>query len=123
MAPVPQIPCDPVLAESAHLLRVLAHPIRLRILQELTTGTRCVTNICDLLGVAQPNVSQHLAMLKRNGLVRCDKRGVLRCYTLVNPHLVRGLLGLLAAEIDVSPARASAPTRSRGKGDGQGRGR
>jgi len=95
----------------ARLLRILAHPTRLRILRELTGGTRCVTNICDLLDMAQPNVSQHLATLKQAGLVACEKEGVLRCYSLSRPGLVAGLLELLDAEADAGRAdRACLPT-------------
>ena len=82
----------------ARLLRAVAHPARLRILDELIPGTRCVGSICDLLDMPQPNVSQHLAMLKQHGLVACDKQGVLRCYRLTKPGLVEGLLALLRTE-------------------------
>ena len=82
----------------ARLLRAVAHPTRLRILDALMPGTRCVGSICDLLDMPQPNVSQHLAMLKQHGLVACDKQGVLRCYRLTKPGLVEGLLALLRTE-------------------------
>jgi ArsR family transcriptional regulator, arsenate/arsenite/antimonite-responsive transcriptional repressor len=91
----------------ARLLRAVAHPTRLRILYELIPGTRCVGNICDLLAMPQPNVSQHLAMLKQHGLVVCDKQGALRCYRLSNPGLVEGLLALLHTE--ARPGEPSYP--------------
>lgn len=93
----------------AQLLRVMAHPTRLQILRELARGTKCVTNICCLLDMAQPNVSQHLALLKQSGLVACQKQGVMRCYELTRPGLVRALLALLEAEVDGSDVDSGKP--------------
>ena len=86
------------LRQQARLLRVMAHPTRLRILKELTEGTKCVSDMCEFLEVPQPNVSQHLAMLKRNGLVASHKDGTLRCYHLTNPEIIKRLLSLLETE-------------------------
>ena len=80
----------------AGLLKVIAHPTRLMILAELMEAEKCVNDIRDLLAVRQPNVSQHLAVLKESGLVSSRKDGVRRCYHLVNPPLIRGLLALLS---------------------------
>lgn len=82
----------------ARLLRVIAHPTRLMILAELMKGTKCVNDIRDLLEVSQPNVSQHLAVLKENGLVAARKDGVSRCYYLVKTNLVKGLFALMARD-------------------------
>jgi len=79
----------------ARLLRIIAHPTRLMILAELVESEKCVNDIQDLLAVPQPNVSQHLAVLKDSGLVACRKDGVRRCYHLVRPALIRGLFALL----------------------------
>ena len=79
----------------ARLLRTIAHPIRLMILAKLMKGTKCVSDIRDLLEVSQPNVSQHLAVLKEKRLVACRKQGVSRCYYLARPRFVRELLVVL----------------------------
>lgn len=81
---------------NAELLRVLAHPTRLMILEALTKGIRCVNELQDLLAVPQPNMSQHLAALKQKGLVTSHKDGTKRCYQLPDPALVKKLLSLLA---------------------------
>lgn len=80
----------------ARLLRIIAHPTRLMILAELLEAEKCVNDIRDLLAVSQPNVSQHLGVLKESGLVASRKDGVRRCYHLVRPVFIRGLLALLA---------------------------
>jgi ArsR family transcriptional regulator len=84
--------------EWAGLLRIMAHPARLTILDELSRGMKCVTDIRDLTDLPQPNVSQHLALLKRNGLVVSRKQGAYRCYFLANPEIVCGILAVLKGE-------------------------
>ena len=101
----------------AGLLKVIAHPTRLMILAELAEAEKCVNDIRDLLAVRQPNVSQHLAVLKDSGLVASRKDGVRRCYHLVNRPLIRGLLALLdryhpsPAGPDAEPSSAAVRRR------------
>ncbi len=87
--------------DKAELLRQLAHPIRLQILEELASGAKCVTDIQDLLEIPQPNVSQHLLVLRRNRIVDFYEDGQLRCYYLLRPSLVEELLHFLSAEYPV----------------------
>jgi ArsR family transcriptional regulator len=81
--------------EKAELLRVLGHPVRLRILQELLKGTKCVSDIQDLLGVPQSNISQHLMLLRRYQIIDYTEDGALRCYFITKPELVRELFQFL----------------------------
>ena len=55
--------------ERAELLKAFAHPTRLQILAELAKGTRCVTDMEDILPVTQVNISQHLTVLRNAKLV------------------------------------------------------
>ena len=82
--------------EWSELLKVLAHPTRLAILDSLKNGTRCVSDVCEILSVPQPNLSQHLSILRREGVVSFAEDGKKRCYYLVNPEFVKALLGVLA---------------------------
>ena len=52
------------------LLKTLAHPARIRILEELVEGVKCVSDFEETLDISQPNVSQHLKILKDAGLIR-----------------------------------------------------
>ena len=88
--------------EHAALLRIVAHPIRLMVLDELAAGMKCVNHIGEILEVAQPNVSQHLAVLKDGGLVTCHKDGTARCYRLAKPGLVKDLFGMLRKDYPVA---------------------
>jgi ArsR family transcriptional regulator len=51
------------------LLKIIAHPIRIKILNELTQGVKCVSDFEDSLDISQPNISQHLSILRANGIV------------------------------------------------------
>lgn len=83
------------LVEQAGLLKVLAHPTRLAILNTLMPGPKCVTDVCELCGTSQPNVSQHLAILRREGVVQYYEEGKSRCYFLAQPDKVKAILSAL----------------------------
>jgi ArsR family transcriptional regulator, arsenate/arsenite/antimonite-responsive transcriptional repressor len=82
----------------AELLKAFSHPTRLMILQELLAGPKCVSDMEDLLPARQPNISQHLAVLRYSRLVDYAQDGALRCYYLCRPRLVRDLLALAMRE-------------------------
>ena len=69
----------------ARFFRALAHPLRIGILEELTHGPRRVAQLQARLGVGQSLLSQHLAVLRTNGIVTADKEGVSVRYALRDP--------------------------------------
>ena len=83
------------MSEWAETIRAAAHPVRLMILGQLLEGPRCVTAIRELLHARQPNVSQHLSVLKQGGLVAFSREGAFRCYYLPRPAQVRAIFRLL----------------------------
>ena len=83
------------ISEWVEVLSAAAHPVRLMILAELLEGPRCVTAIRELLKARQPNVSQHLLVLKHGGLVAFSREGAFRCYYLPKPAQVRAIFRLL----------------------------
>ncbi|PFZ34338.1 ArsR/SmtB family transcription factor [Bacillus wiedmannii] len=71
--------------ENAEALKVLAHPIRFKILKELITRGACnVNQIVDILGVPQSTVSQNLAKMKSQKLIRNDRKGLEVYYSAQN---------------------------------------
>ena len=80
----------------ARIFKALAHPTRLMIIDSLLKGEKCVGDIQDLLQSSQPNVSQHLSILKTSGIVDFCQRGNLRCYHLKDPEKIRGLIASLS---------------------------
>ena len=89
------------LREKAEHLRLLAHPTRLAILQELSREAKCVMDIQDLLDAPQANVSQHLTALRHAQIVDYHEDGKLRCYYVTRPKLVKKLLEFLSGEYSV----------------------
>lgn len=69
----------------ARVLKALAHPSRLLIVEELSRGERCVCELAELVGAEMPTVSRHLALLREAGIVEDEKRGVQVFYRLCTP--------------------------------------
>ena len=64
------------LKSHAAIFKALAHPSRLRIIEALEGGERCVRDLHDLVGSDISTVSRHLAILRNVGLIGDDKRGL-----------------------------------------------
>jgi len=80
------------------ILKALGHPTRLQIVIELLKGTKCVTDIHDILPASQANISQHLTVLRNARIVDFAQDGSQRCYYVCRPELVEGVLELLRNE-------------------------
>jgi DNA-binding transcriptional ArsR family regulator len=96
------------------ILKIIAHPMRIKILEDLVQGVKCVSDFEESLDISQPNVSQHLSLLRTNGIVDFFIDGRLKCYFLKEP-LVPDLLALLKKEYDEDiPAPACCPVTRKG---------
>ncbi len=87
---------------AAALLKALAHPGRIRIIGQLAGGDRCVHELVESLGIAQPTVSQHLTVLRSARLVTSTRAGKEQRYSLRDQH-VRHIVDdalIHAAELD-----------------------
>jgi ArsR family transcriptional regulator len=73
--------------EQALVLRTLGHPVRLRIVVGLSGRCSCVKEIWECLGLPQAVVSQHLKVMKENGILDARREGTRVCYSLRNPRL------------------------------------
>jgi len=82
--------------EWAELIKAIAHPTRLQIVAELLKGTKCVSDIQELLPASQANISQHLTVLRNAEIVKFTQDGSQRCYYLSRPNLVTAVLHQLA---------------------------
>lgn len=81
--PIPK----PVLQRQAKIMKALAHPSRLLIVQSLMDGELCVCELRERLQQDMSTVSRHLSVLKNAGLLEEDKRGLYVYYTLTCPCL------------------------------------
>ncbi|MGQ9531212.1 MAG: ArsR/SmtB family transcription factor [Desulfotomaculales bacterium] len=77
-----------LLEAKSNLLKGLAHPKRLKILEALRDGAHCVGEIMAALAMEQTTVSQHLAVLRRFGLVSARKEGLRVMYQLRFPKVL-----------------------------------
>jgi ArsR family transcriptional regulator len=78
----------------AEILKVLGHPIRLKIVAGLCTRECNVKHIWECLGLPQATVSQHLALLKHKGIIEGKREGVEVHYSVINP-LAKKLISLM----------------------------
>ncbi len=101
--------------QASDFLKSLANPVRLRILCLLVQGEAAVGDITEKLGARQSLISQHLALLRKDGMVRPRRDGQTIYYTLADKRAER-LIGVLyetfcaARSVDLPEAAAEAET-------------
>lgn len=81
--------------EVADLFKVLAHPDRVRLVEELRLGEKDVSGIAQALGLPSTRVSQHLAALRTHRLVRDRHEGRQHFYRLTQPAMATWILDAL----------------------------
>ncbi|MFN8124544.1 MAG: metalloregulator ArsR/SmtB family transcription factor [Thermoleophilia bacterium] len=86
----------PLYEAKAELFRVLGHPMRVRILELLRDGERSVGSLQGALGLDSSGTSQHLAALRKHGLVVSRRQGTSVYYAATDP----AVFGMLAAGRD-----------------------
>jgi ArsR family transcriptional regulator len=99
-----------VLERRATVFRALGHADRLRVLEALAGGERCVCDLVDEVGSSWSTVSRHLLVLKEAELVADEKRGLQVFYRLALPG-VPSFMECLDA-----PRKGAAVERRRGRG-------
>ncbi len=93
-------------AQAAKLLRALANERRLMILCQLADGERSVGQIQPLVGLSQSALSQHLAVLREEGIVAARREATSLWYRIADPAALK-VVGTLA-EIFCPPAETAA---------------
>jgi ArsR family transcriptional regulator len=71
--------------DRARVIKAMAHPSRLYIIEELAKGERCVRELTEMIGADVSTVSKHLSILKESGIVADEKRGLQVWYSLKMP--------------------------------------
>jgi len=77
------------LGAMARVMKSLGHPARLRMVEELSKGERCVCVLTELVGLDMSTVSRHLAMLVNAGVLSSEKRGNQVFYKLRTPCVMK----------------------------------
>lgn len=81
---------DPQTAErTAIVLKAIAHPVRLRIIELLKGGEMCVGDIFAALGIKQSITSQHLTMMRDKEVLTCRKDGAKVYYRIQNTNVIK----------------------------------
>jgi DNA-binding transcriptional ArsR family regulator len=68
--------------ERARVLKAMAHPTRLFIVDVLSRGERCVNDLTEMVGADMSTVSRHLSVLRSAGILNDEKRGSEVYYSL-----------------------------------------
>ena len=94
---------DELLELKAEVLKALGQPTRLKILELLRNGERCVCEIFPAIQEEQSNVSRHLALMKGAGILVSRKQGQMVHYRVRDPkvfELLDGVNALLKTHIE-----------------------
>ncbi|MBO3832923.1 MAG: winged helix-turn-helix transcriptional regulator [Candidatus Brockarchaeota archaeon] len=73
----------------ARVFEAFSDPARLKIVDFLRDGGKCVSEIAEKTGILQPSVSRHLKILKECGIVKESKLGSKRVYRITDPRIFR----------------------------------
>src|SRR3989337_196937 len=79
---------DPLFELQAETVKTIANARRLEIIHVLAAGPREVGRLAAEMGLSQPNVSQHLAVMRAAGLVEAEREGREVRYRLADPDVV-----------------------------------
>lgn len=116
---------SPIYVAKAEFFRVLGHPVRVRVLDLLRDGERSVGDLQSALGLDSGSASQHLGVLRRQGILEARREGTSVFYRVRDPRtfqllavarqiLTSGLAethALLTEMAAGAPAGAGAPRR------------
>lgn len=104
----------------ARICHILANPTRLEIIDRLRTGEKSVGELAEIMRIGQANLSQHLAVMRQQGIVTPRREGASVYYELSNPKIVKACdlmrqvllehlkAGALLADAAVQQSRAPA---------------
>jgi len=108
---------EPIYELQAEILKTLANPRRLEMAHQLAEGPMTVGRLADRLALAQPNVSQHLALMRAAGVVEAERDGREIRYRLADPDIIAAcnlmraaLQRRLARLAELSARPAGVPT-------------
>ena len=73
----------------AEVLKAVAHPVRLQIVERLEAGEMCVGDIVEALGGKQAITSQQLNMMRDKGILGCRRDGARVYYHIENKNVIK----------------------------------
>jgi ArsR family transcriptional regulator len=97
--------------ERTRILKAMAHPSRLLILETLANGERCVCELQELVGADMSTVSKHLALMRQAGLLEDRRQGLQVFYRLRVPCVMRFFECVDAVREEGPPVQLGAARR------------
>lgn len=98
----------PLYQLKAEFFKSLGHPARIRVLELLSERDHAVAEMLPEIGIEAANLSQQLAVLRRNGLVTTRKEASNVIYSLTSPHVAELLrvarmilAGMLSGQVEL----------------------
>lgn len=95
----------------AKIIKAMAHPSRLFIVEELAKNERCVSELTEMIGADVSTVSKHLSVLSNVSIVRSEKRGNQVFYHLQTPCILN-FFGCVEAVIESTAKERAALLKS-----------
>jgi ArsR family transcriptional regulator len=83
----------------ASKFKVLGHPVRIKILEDLMKKECCVGDIQKCLSVSQPNASQHLKILREASIIESRREKNRICYRIADESFIKALKYLAEREV------------------------
>jgi ArsR family transcriptional regulator, zinc-responsive transcriptional repressor len=108
-ADVEMLPMD-ALANAAACLKVMAHPVRLRIVEILMQGDFPVHTIAEMCEIRQHQACEHLRLMQSCGLLRSERRAQCVFYKIASPQLP-SLLGCIRQHCGVDQTEAGSVSK------------
>ena len=100
----PAIESDEVFELASEVFRIMAAPMRLKIISSLCNGEKNVSQLLEEIDTTQPNMSQHLNTLYKGGVLGKRRDGVQIFYRIINDRVVtlcRAVCTQIAIEADL----------------------
>lgn len=72
----------------AEIIQAVGHPIRLAVIEYLGKGEQCVCDIVEHVDAQRSNVSRHLALMLKAGVLECRKEGLKVFYRIKTPCIL-----------------------------------
>jgi DNA-binding transcriptional ArsR family regulator len=95
----------------AKILKAMAHPSRLFIIEKLSERAHCVCELTEMIGADTSTVSKHLSILKNAGIISDRKEGTMVYYSLKAPCLLK-FLGCVETVIEQNIKQQLASLRA-----------
>ena len=94
---------------ASDVFQVLSHPLRLSICFELSTAKQSVGQLCDALGQPQHSISQHLALLRKQNVVKARKQSR-QVFSQINDPQVQKVLNFTRSEMVAVESNGTTPS-------------